>query len=78
MSEHFMTIVTATGALGVAAFGVAEGLKRIPWIGEAGFSTIRRILGRNIFDDMLTVAYGTDVEKLMRALYRGEQGELVA
>ncbi len=74
MPENTWEIVTAAGALGTAAFGIVEGLKRLAWIGEAGFPTILRILGRIV--DTLAVAYGPDVEALLRAQYRGEPKEL--
>ena len=69
-----LDFMAASGALGVAAFGIADGLKRWAWVGEAGYSEISTKLGR-IFDT-LEVAYGKDAEKLMRALYRGNQDEL--
>jgi hypothetical protein len=74
MPENTWEIVMAAGALGTAAFGIVEGLKRSAWIGEAGFPTILRILGRIV--DTLAVAYGPDVEALLRAQYRGEPREL--
>ena len=67
-------IVLATGALGTAAFGIVEGLKRWRRLGEAGFHAILTLL--SAISDTLRTAYGPDVEKLLRAQYRGQQGEL--
>lgn len=67
-------IVLATGALGSAAFGIVEGLKVWKVLGEAGFATIWRVLGPIV--KTLTVAYGTDAERIMRGHYRGESREL--
>ena len=73
--DSFLRIATAAGALGVAAFGVTEGLKRWRLVGEAGFSAIRSTLGEAIFST-LENAYGSDTEDLLRALYKSEEGEL--
>jgi hypothetical protein len=74
MFDSLSEIILATGALGTAAFGIVEGIKWFKLIGEAGFAAIISTLGP-IFD-LLAVAYGADVEKLLRAQYRGEQSEL--
>jgi len=74
MWENLSTIVLATGALGTAAFGIVEGLKRWNFIGEAGFSVMRTLLDP-IFVTLKS-AYGDDVETLLRAQYRGEPAEL--
>jgi len=67
--------VAAGGGLGVAAFGVAEGLKRWPWIGDAGFRALEETLGQALVDT-LNKAYGQGATHLLRALYRGDHGEL--
>ena len=72
--ESLGAIVLATGALGTAAFGIVEGLKRWRRLGEAGFHAILTLL--SAISDTLRTAYGPDVEKLLRAQYRGQQGEL--
>jgi hypothetical protein len=72
--ENIGTIIIATGALGTAAFGIVEALK---WtrLGEAGFTTILKMLGPVI--ETLHVAYGPDFKNLLRAQYRGNQRELI-
>lgn len=40
-----LSVVTASNALGLAVFGIADGLKGRPWPGEAGFGSIRRHQG---------------------------------
>jgi hypothetical protein len=72
--DNIGTIVLATGALGTAAFGIVEGLKRWRWLGEAGFGTILVVL--DAIYETLKTAYGPDVEQLLRAQYRGEQEQL--
>lgn len=72
--ENLGAIVLATGALGTAAFGIVEGLKRWRRLGEAGFHAITTVLAA--ITETLRAAYGPDVEKLLRAQYRGAQGEL--
>ena len=72
--DNLSAIVLATGALGTAAFGIVEALKRWRRLGEAGFPAVLRLLSP-IFVTLAT-AYGRDVEKVLRAQYRGERGEL--
>src|SRR5262245_56896674 len=74
LKDALPAIVLATGALGTAAFGIVEALKRYPFVGEAGFDALLKILGP-IFDT-LKVAYGPDAQTMLRAQYRGEQDEL--
>lgn len=74
MLDHLGAAVLAAGALGTAAFGIVEGLKSSKLIGEAGFSTIVRML--KALWEALHIAYGTDVEHLLRAQYRGDAREL--
>jgi hypothetical protein len=65
-------LITATGALGIAAFGVVEGFK---WtrIGNAGIGRIEK-LGPLL--DSLENAYGPDYLDLVRSQYKGDQQEL--
>ena len=74
MFDNPGTFVLAAGALGTAAFGIVEGLKRFQAIGEAGFSVLLGILGPIM--TALRVAYGTDAEQMLRAQYRGDHQAL--
>lgn len=71
---NLSTAVLAAGALGTAAFGIVEGLKVIPWLAEAGFTTLVKFLGPIM--DALKTAYGPDAERVLRAQYRGDRAEL--
>lgn len=71
---HVTELVLATGALGTAAFGIVEGLKPLPFIGEAGFDAIPRTLGDAV--RTLEQAHGPTWESVYRGLYRGDQPEL--
>src|SRR5688572_12275796 len=73
--EHLTAAVLATGALGTAAFGIVEGLKWVRRLGEAGFPALERVLGAPLLA-LLQAAYGTDVVRVLRAQYRGDQREL--
>ncbi len=66
--------VLAAGALGTAAFGIVEGLKRWKAIGEAGADLLLEVLGPILAT--LKVAYGADAEQLLRGLYRGDRQDL--
>jgi hypothetical protein len=72
--DHIGAIVLAAGALGTAAFGIVEGLKRWKPLGEAGFPVVLELL--NPIFVTLHAAYGPDVDKVLRAQYRGERSEL--
>lgn len=74
MIDNLAATILAAGALGTAAFGIVEGLKRWSVIGDAGFGTIVHILGPII--GALREAYGPDTETLLRAQYRGDSQEL--
>ena len=74
LERNLPAAVLAAGALGTAAFGIVEGLKGWRIIGEAGFSTLRRMLA--MLMEALTAAYGPDVERLLSAQYRGDSREL--
>jgi hypothetical protein len=73
MWDNLGELVLAAGALGMAAFGIVEGLKRWRFLGEAGFPVIPRILGPIL--ETLTAAYGSNVEAVLRAQYRGDQND---
>ena len=72
--ENLGTAIIAVGALGTAAFGIVEASKWIGFVGEAGFGSARRILGR--LTETLEVAYGPAYDEVLRAQYRGNQREL--
>jgi hypothetical protein len=72
--DHLGAAVLAAGALGTAAFGIVEGMKRWRFVGEAGFTTLLKLLTPLL--DALTKAYGKDTERLLRAQYRGDSREL--
>jgi len=72
MLDDWGELVLAAGALGTAAFGIVEGLKWIPVVGEAGFASMLRLLG-NALKDALLAAYGVQFERMLRAQYRGDQ-----
>jgi hypothetical protein len=60
--------IAAAGALGTASFGIVEALKWTP-LGAAGFGQIDSYLGPEL-NASLRIAYGPEVEKLLRAQYR--------
>lgn len=68
------TLVVAAGALGTAAFGIVDGMKWLAWLGEAGFSHIRRLVHSG-FAVALEKAYGSDFERLLRAQYRNRDSK---
>lgn len=73
--DHLGAAVLAAGALGTAAFGIVEGMKGTRFVGEAGFSTLLKLLEPLL--DALKKAYGRDdTERLLRAQYRGDSREL--
>ena len=73
--DYLTELVLAAGALGMAAFGIVEGLKRTQRIGEAGFDALIALLGVAPLDALKT-AYGRDVDALLRGQYRGSQENL--
>lgn len=60
-------LILAAGGLGIAAFGIVEGLK---WsrLGVAGFGPGMRLLGQ--LTEALAVAYGPDWSEFLKAQYR--------
>lgn len=67
IGENLGRLIMATGALGIAAFGIVEGLK---WtrLGVAGFARGMRLLGP--LTSALELAYGPEWPELLKALYR--------
>jgi len=72
MLDGWGELILAAGALGTAAFGIVEGLKWIPLVGEAGFASALKLLGSALMSTLVT-AYGAQFERMLRAQYRGEQ-----
>jgi hypothetical protein len=72
MLDDWGELVLAAGALGTAAFGIVEGLKWIPLVGEAGLPAMLRLLGAAL-QSTLATAYGDDFVRMLRAQYRGDQ-----
>ncbi|AEJ02049.1 hypothetical protein Nit79A3_2267 [Nitrosomonas sp. Is79A3] len=84
LSESLGTVALAVGGLGIASYGVVDGLKLFPWIDLAGFERLfssRRTKGgrswpmlqRAGLDPLLPAlqaAYGKDALELMKAQYR--------
>jgi len=72
LTENLGGLVLATGALGVAAFGVVEGLK---WtrLGQSGFKKIEQTLGADIMGAFQR-AYGTNSLDLLKAQYGTGRG----
>lgn len=72
-------LVLATGALGLAAAGVVEGLKAWDWLGLKGYERIKETLGTELMSTM-EEAYGKNYESLLKAQYRSRDGrdELVS
>lgn len=80
-------LVLATGALGLAAMGVVDGLKIWPWLALAGaerlFSELRRVPGGRpgLLDPLrpaLVAAYGPNAPELVRARFLEDDPELLA
>jgi len=67
-----LELIAATGAVGTAAMGIVELLKSTS-LGELGFATLVRVLGREPLAS-IGRAYGPDSETLLRALYRAGRG----
>ena len=72
MLDDWGELVLAAGALGTAAFGIVEGLKWLPFVGEAGLPAMLRLLGLAL-QSALATAYGDDFVRMLRAQYRGDQ-----
>lgn len=84
LSEYLGTVALAVGGLGLASYGVVDGLKLFSWIDLAGFERLfgsgRKKNGRKWpllhhsgLDPLLPAleaAYGTDSLELMKAQYR--------
>ena len=65
--EHLSEMILATGALGVASFGIVDGLKWT-FFGTAGFKSIMKLIRPAA--PALAVAYGDDFEDMLREQYR--------
>jgi hypothetical protein len=74
LEDNLGAAVLAAGALGTAAFGIVEGMKGWRFLGEAGSTTLAKMIA--MLFDALRVAYGADVMDLLRAQYRGDSDEL--
>ncbi|MCC6697204.1 MAG: hypothetical protein IT365_16370 [Candidatus Hydrogenedentes bacterium] len=68
--SELVTLITASGALGTAAFGIVDVLKG-HWkaLGTAGFGEITKHLGE--LTDTLAVAFGPKYRELLEAQYQG-------
>jgi hypothetical protein len=67
---ELITLITAAGALGTAAFGIVDALKAFAKpLGEAGYSEIPKNLGE--LKTTLKTAFGEQYEVLLKAQYRG-------
>lgn len=72
LTENLGELVLATGALGVAAFGIVEGLK---WtrLGQSGFKKIEQTLGADLMG-AFQQAYGANSLDLLKAQYGTGRG----
>ena len=68
MIKNLSSFIGGAGALGIACFGIVEGLK---WtsLGAAGFGQIKKFLG-SALSGALRNAYGPEYEELLLAQYR--------
>lgn len=73
MFDQLTSIILTASSLGVTAFGIVETLK---WtrIGQFGFNEMRKHLGQLIL--ALETTHSTNLEQVLRSLYRGEHSEL--
>lgn len=84
LSEYLGTVALAVGGLGVASYGVVDGMKLFPWVDLAGFErlfgsrgteggrswpTLQRA-GLDPLLPALQAAYGADALALLKAQYR--------
>jgi hypothetical protein len=72
LTDNLGNLVLATGALGVAAFGIVEGLK---WtrLGQSGFKKIEKTLGPDLMEAFQR-AYGANSLDLLKAQYGTGRG----
>lgn len=75
-TTDLVALITASGALGTAAFGIVDGLKSDRIIGLSGFERMKETLSKLALT--LETAYGRDYETLLKAQYRGASSELGA
>lgn len=85
VTKDIGTIVLAVGALGVASYGIVDGLKLISWIDLSGFERlfssagtqggrlwpIKHKAGLDPLFPALKIAYGADVMDVLKTQYRG-------
>jgi hypothetical protein len=71
MEFDLVQMVLAAGALGMAAFGIVDGLKATA-IGTAGFPALSAMLGP--LKTALAKAYGKEFLELLKAQYRDRRG----
>ncbi|MBI2421643.1 MAG: hypothetical protein HYV27_02355 [Candidatus Hydrogenedentes bacterium] len=68
---NLITLITAAGALGTAAYGIVDLLKvDVRGIGLAGFDALKENLGK--LTKTLEVAFGAGYTGMLEAQYRGE------
>ena len=63
-------LILATGALGLASFGIVDVLKSIERIGLAGIGKIKKCIKDSSMENALEQAYGKEYEDLLKAQYR--------
>jgi len=66
--NELTTWITATGAVGTAAFGILESLKST-WIGTSGSDRIKAVLGPEYWEALKGV-YGEGLDDLVRETFR--------
>ncbi len=72
--DNLTNWVTATGAVGSAAFGIVESLKGT-WIGTLGVERVRPVLGEDAWR-ALKIVYGDGIDALVRESFRRGQEPL--
>lgn len=73
-----LELVTATGALGAAAFGIVDVCKNnnFFWIGSAGWKEIKKGMGTILYE-ALTNAYGVHVDSLIQRQFMNSDEEML-
>jgi hypothetical protein len=66
--DSLSTAIVAAGGLGIAAFGVVEGLKWFDPVGLAGYRHVAKLL--EVLGPPVHKAYGSDTEAVLQAQYR--------
>jgi hypothetical protein len=70
--EDLGTMVLAAGALGTAAMGVVDGLKRWEWVDVAGYQEALSYV--SVFLPAVREAYGDRADDVLKAQYRDGRG----